>query len=104
MAFLQSLADTRGSMSGGIILRRHAGDRLEEAVEIARTELDCIRQIFQRRLFYALLNEAAYFRNDRDVFCFDGKTIGIATLAGSKAGGLRSFQSVVELDVPRVCC
>src|ERR1700692_2186584 len=103
MAFLQSLADTRRSMGGGVILRRHAGDPFEEAVEIARTELDGLRQIRQRRLFYALLNEAAYFLDNRDVFCVDRKTIRIATLAGSKAGDLRSFQSVVELEVPRVC-
>src|ERR1700682_2379133 len=104
MAFLQPLANTRRSMGGGIIFRRHAGDRLEEAMEIARAELNRIRQIRQRRLFYALLNDATYFRNNRGVFYFDRKTIRIATLAGSKAGRLRSFQSVMELDVLRVCC
>src|ERR1700730_12347810 len=104
MSFFQPFADTRRSMGGGIVLRRHAGDSLEETMEIARAELDCIRQIRPRRTFLALLNEAAYFCNNRGIFCIDRKTIRIATLAGSKASGLRSFQSVMEPDVLRVCC
>ena len=102
VAASQSAADLPGPVAAGILLRRQARRRLEQAMEVARTAPDRRRQIGERRFFLARLDDPAGPRDQGRVLAVLRKAVGIAALAGPEARRPGALQRVVEPDVPGI--
>ena len=75
-------------MRDGVGFRRHADDRLEDAVEVIGTETDLSRQLIELGRLCRRLDEPAGFRDLRRVLLAQRAPIRLAAFAGAEAGGL----------------
>jgi hypothetical protein len=74
----------------------------EHAVKIAGATAHGLRKFFQRRLLLAPLDDPTGFGDERCVFAFKRKALGIAPFARPEAGRARTLQSIMERHVLRV--
>src|SRR5262249_26818356 len=84
-ARIQSPPEPRRTMGGGVVFRRDARGRLEQAVEMARAATDGARQGLQRGLLLALLDDPADSCDQGRILSFDGGAVGVAPFAGPEA-------------------
>jgi hypothetical protein len=64
----QSMPDLRRAMGRGVFLGGDTRNGLKHAMEITRAEAGRLRQFLERRFFFALFDDAAYFRDKGGVF------------------------------------
>ncbi len=91
-------------MGDRVVLRGHPGDRLEDAMEIAGAEAGGRGQVRERRDILRPLDQPADARHRFGVLDIGRRLVGLATLAGVKAGCLRVLDRVVKAHVPGVGC
>ena len=93
-ALRQSVPDASGPVRVGISLRRHAGLRLEDAVEVEAAEAGGAGQLVQARRLLGLFDDPAGLRDDGRLPLRLRRPIRAAALAGPEARPLaRRLQS-----------
>ena len=98
-AAVQFAAHAAGAMCRGVLLRRHAGNGLEYPVEVERTQASRFRQLLERGWCLCVLDQPTGFGDHRRLLFLQGRLIGLAALARTKAGPFCGGGGVVERHI-----
>jgi hypothetical protein len=98
---LQSVAHALRAVRDRVVLRREAGDALEDSMEMERAQRGVARQVVERGQGLVGFDASAGGRDQRRVFLRECGAVRAAALAGAESRGLRGSAVVMEAHILR---